>query len=90
VVVVTVGLVPLVTRIGISMLFLICPLSVWAALRFQLIGSSLCALFASVMATVAATDRAGPFQGLSREEVMIDLQVFNGAVALTSLLPCPR
>lgn len=84
--VVAVGLVPLATRIGISMLFLVYPLLIWAALRFQLIGSSLCALFASVMAPVAAADRAGPFQGLSREEVMINLQVFNGAVALTSLL----
>ncbi|MGJ3562176.1 MASE1 domain-containing protein [Streptomyces sp. INA 01156] len=84
--VVTVCLVPLVTRIGISMLFLIHPLLLWAALRFQLIGSSLCALFASVMATVAATDRAGPFQGLAREEVMIGLQAFNGTVALPSLL----
>ncbi|MFD5491870.1 MASE1 domain-containing protein [Streptomyces sp. NPDC001812] len=84
--VVTVCLVPLVTRIGTSMLFLIHPLLIWAALRFQLIGSSLCALFASVMATVAATDRAGPFQGLAREEVLIGLQAFNGTVALPSLL----
>ena len=46
----------------------------------------LCALFASVLATVAATDRAGPFDGLSRVEVMLKLQAFNGAMALTALI----
>lgn len=79
-------LVPLATRSPASLLFLVYPLVIWAALRFQLPGSMLCVLLASVMATVAATDRAGPFRELNRFEVMLNLQAFNGAMALTALL----
>ncbi|MFI8193750.1 MASE1 domain-containing protein [Streptomyces sp. NPDC085946] len=80
------GVVPLATHSGISLLYLVYPLLIWAALRFQLAGSVLCALFASVLATVAATDGTGPFAGLTRTEVMFKLQAFNGSMALTSLL----
>ncbi|MFR0357166.1 MASE1 domain-containing protein [Streptomyces sediminimaris] len=83
---VTLAVVPFASRTGVSMLFLVYPLLIWAALRFQLAGSMLCALFASVMATVAATDQVGPFARLTRIEVMIKLQAFNGAMALTALL----
>ncbi|MFI8092231.1 MASE1 domain-containing protein [Streptomyces sp. NPDC086080] len=79
-------LVPVATRGPGSLLFSVYPLLIWAALRFRLPGSMLCALFASVMATIAATDRIGPFEGLSEVEVMVNLQTFNGALALTSLL----
>ncbi|MFI5798035.1 MASE1 domain-containing protein [Streptomyces sp. NPDC051677] len=79
-------LVPLATQSPVSLLFLVYPLLIWAALRFQLAGSMLCALFTSVMATFAATDQAGPFERLSRVEVMIKLQAFNGTMALTALL----
>lgn len=79
-------LVPVATRSEASLLFSIYPLLIWAALRFQLPGSMLCAVFASVMATVSATDRIGPFTHLNDVEVMINLQSFNGAMALTSLL----
>ncbi|GGX18549.1 MASE1 domain-containing protein [Streptomyces lomondensis] len=78
--------VPLAAHSSVSLLFLVYPLLIWAALRFQLAGSMLCALFASVMATVAATDRSGPFERLTRVEVMIKLQAFNGAMALTALI----
>jgi integral membrane sensor domain MASE1 len=78
--------VPLAAHSPVSLLFLIYPLLIWAALRFQLAGSMLCALFASIMATVAATDRSGPFERLTRVEVMIKLQAFNGAMALTALI----
>ncbi|MFD9389359.1 MASE1 domain-containing protein [Streptomyces sp. NPDC060000] len=80
------ALVPLATYSPVSLLFLVYPLLIWAALRFQLAGSMLCALFTSVMATVAATDGVGPFERLSRVEVMIKLQAFNGTMALTALL----
>jgi len=66
--------------------FLVFPCLIWAALRFQLPGSMLCAVFASVMATISATDRIGPFAHLNDVEVMLNLQSFNGAMALTSLL----
>jgi integral membrane sensor domain MASE1 len=80
------AIIPLATHSRLSLLYLIYPLLIWAALRFQLAGSVLCALVASVLATVAATDGSGPFAELSRIEVMIKLQVFNGSMALTALL----
>ncbi|MFE1251621.1 MASE1 domain-containing protein [Streptomyces sp. NPDC058735] len=80
------ALVPLAAHSSVSVLFLVYPLLIWAALRFQLAGSMMCALFASVTATVAAADRVGPFERLSRVEVMIKLQAFNGAMALTALI----
>ncbi|MER7490476.1 MASE1 domain-containing protein [Streptomyces sp. NPDC126497] len=79
-------LVPLATFSPASLLFVIYPLLILAALRFELPGSMLCALFSSVLATSAAADRTGPFQHLSDVEVMVNLQAFNGAMALTSLL----
>lgn len=83
---ITCGTVVLVTHSSLSVLFLVYPLLIWTALRFQLAGSMLCALFTSIMATVAATEGAGPFYGLSHIEVMIKLQAFNGTMALTALL----
>ncbi|MFF9177316.1 MASE1 domain-containing protein [Streptomyces sp. NPDC014793] len=85
-VVVACAIVPLAAYSSISLLFLVYPLIIWAALRFQLAGSMLCALLTSVLATVAATDAVGAFAGLSRIEVMAKLQAFNGAMALTALL----
>ncbi|MFG2932942.1 MASE1 domain-containing protein [Streptomyces achromogenes] len=79
-------LVPLAAYSPISTLFLVYPVVIWAALRFQLVGSVLCALLTSVVATVAATDGVGAFAGLDRIEVMLKLQAFNGATALTALL----
>ncbi|KOG31410.1 hypothetical protein AQJ84_26410 [Streptomyces resistomycificus] len=80
------ALVPLAAYSSISLLFLVYPLLILAALRFQLAGSILCALFASTAATVAATDETGPFARLTQVEVMIKLQAFNGSMALTALL----
>lgn len=79
-------LIPLATNSHVSLLFLVYPLLIWSALRFQLAGSMLCALVTSVLATVAATDGVGPFAGLTRVEVMSKLQAFNGTMALTALL----
>ncbi|MGV9943721.1 MASE1 domain-containing protein [Streptomyces sp. NPDC003401] len=79
-------IVPLAVYHSVSLLFLVYPLLIWTALRFQLAGSMLCALFASVLATVAATDGAGSFAHLTRLEVMSKLQAFNGTMALTALL----
>ena len=83
---ITCVLVPFAMHSSVGLLFLVYPLLIWAALRFQLAGSMLCALFASVMATVAATDQVGPFARLTGVQVMIKLQAFNGAMALTALL----
>ncbi|MER7052530.1 MULTISPECIES: MASE1 domain-containing protein [unclassified Streptomyces] len=79
-------LVPLVTYSSVSVLFLVFPILIWAALRFQLAGGMPCALFASVVATVAARDEAGSFGRLTDVETMMKLQAFNGTLGLTALL----
>ncbi|MFI6090545.1 MASE1 domain-containing protein [Streptomyces sp. NPDC051218] len=70
----------------LSLLFLVFPLLIWVALRFQLAGSMLCALFASVLTTFEANRQQGAFFDLSAVEIMTKLQAFNGATALTALL----
>ncbi|MFJ3201317.1 MASE1 domain-containing protein [Streptomyces sp. NPDC086989] len=81
------GLVALAaTRSSLSLLFLVFPLLIWAAVRFQLAGSAPCVLVLSVVAIWAATDRAGPFEGHTLFEVMVNLQALNGSAALTALL----
>lgn len=84
--VVALVVVPLAVLSSTSLLFLVFPLLIWAALRFQLTGSMLCALFASVLTTYEANTQRGAFYGLSGIEVMAKLQAFNGAAALTALL----
>ncbi len=79
-------LIPLVTRSSIGLMFLVFPLLIWAALRFELAGSMPCALLASVLVTVTASDGAGAFGRLSPDQVMLKLQAFNGAIGLTALL----
>ncbi|MFE2285474.1 MASE1 domain-containing protein [Streptomyces sp. NPDC059443] len=74
------------TRSSLSLLFLVFPLLIWAAVRFRLAGSAPCALLVSVLAITAATDRAGPFAHHTLLEVMVNLQALNGAAALTALL----
>lgn len=76
----------LATRGALSMLYLVFPILIWAALRFQLAGSAPCALLVSVLAVIAGSDRVGPFADHSIVEVMVNLTVLNGAVALTALL----
>ncbi|MBQ0826462.1 MASE1 domain-containing protein [Streptomyces tagetis] len=79
-------LVPLVTRSSIGLMFLVFPLLIWAALRFELAGSMPCALLASVLVTITASTGSGSFGRLSPDQVMIKLQAFNGAIGLTALL----
>ncbi|MEU5959112.1 MASE1 domain-containing protein [Streptomyces sp. NPDC047525] len=83
---VSVIVVPVAVLGELSLLFLVFPLLIWAALRFQLAGSMLCALFASVLTTFEANTQHGAFLHLSAIEVMTKLQAFNGATALTALL----
>lgn len=77
---------PLATGSHYALLFLVFPLLIWAALRFELAGSAPCALLVAVLAVVAATGRAGSFTGLSLFEAMIGLTALNGSVAVTALL----
>ncbi|WP_326701475.1 MASE1 domain-containing protein [Streptomyces sp. NBC_01754] len=84
--VVTVVITVVVTRSPLPMIYLLFPVLIWAALRFQLAGSTPCALLMSVMAIIAGTGRAGPFAGHTVLEVMLNLTVLNACVALTALL----
>ncbi|MFB8105787.1 MASE1 domain-containing protein [Streptomyces sp. NPDC056007] len=74
------------TRSSLSLLYLVFPVIIWAALRFQLPGSAPCALVVSVLAITAGTDGLGPFAGHTLMEIMANLTVLNGCVALTALL----
>lgn len=74
------------TRSPLSLLFLVFPLLIWAAVRFQLAASAPCALLVSVLSISAAIDRVGPFAHHTLFELMVNLQALNGAVALTGLL----
>ncbi|MFD4029637.1 MASE1 domain-containing protein [Streptomyces sp. NPDC058637] len=84
--VVAAGITVVATRSSLSMIYLLFPVIIWAALRFQLAGSAPCALVMSVMAIVAGTDGVGPFAGHTVLEVMLNLSILNGSVALTALL----
>ncbi|WP_173261711.1 MASE1 domain-containing protein [Streptomyces pacificus] len=75
-----------VTRSLIPLLFLVFPLLMWAALRFQLAGAAPCVLIVSVMAVTAATEQLGLFGGLEALGVTSVLQALNGSAALTGLL----
>ncbi|MFJ5679323.1 MASE1 domain-containing protein [Streptomyces sp. NPDC093097] len=74
------------TRSSLSLLFLMFPVIVWAALRFQLVGAAPCVLVMSVFAISGATGRYGPFAGRSLLETMVNLQALNASAALTALL----
>ncbi|MGW8887508.1 MASE1 domain-containing protein [Streptomyces sp. NPDC055749] len=74
------------TRGSLSMLYLVFPVIIWAALRFELPGSAPCALFVSVLAVVAGRESIGPFEDHTVLEVMVNLAFLNGCVALTALL----
>lgn len=85
--VVTAALVtPLATMSTLSLLFLVFPVLIWAALRFQLAGSAPYALLVSVLAISAAAERDGAFGHDTLIQRMVSLQALNGSVALTSLL----
>ncbi|KUL35506.1 hypothetical protein ADL12_20040 [Streptomyces regalis] len=75
-----------VTRSSLDLLFLVFPLLIWAALRFQLAATAPCVLVLSVLAVVAATGHHGPFKDHGILGIMVTLQALNGAAALTTLL----
>lgn len=75
-----------VTQSSTPLLFLILPMLIWAALRFQHVGAAPCALVVSVTVVLAAAAGDGPFAGLELLPKMVMLQAFNGSAALTALL----
>ncbi|QUQ63931.1 MASE1 domain-containing protein [Kutzneria sp. CA-103260] len=75
------------TRIpGFHWFFLVFPVLIWAATRFELAGATACVLIVTTMTTLAAIQRIGPFSGLDVVDTMVQLQAFNGTAALTALL----
>ncbi|MFE0459987.1 MASE1 domain-containing protein [Kitasatospora sp. NPDC058965] len=74
------------TSTRLSLLFLVFPLLIWAALRFQLIGAAPCVLLVSVLTVASAGDHTGPFTGQGLVAEMVILQALNGCAALTGLL----
>ncbi|MFE7772318.1 MASE1 domain-containing protein [Streptomyces sp. NPDC057445] len=69
-----------------SLLFLVFPVLIWAAFRFQLAGAAPCALLVSTLTILAAARGTGPFAGKDLFSNMVTLQAFNGSVAFTGLL----
>ncbi|MGF1431459.1 MASE1 domain-containing protein [Kitasatospora sp. LaBMicrA B282] len=82
----TVGLTLVATGSSLSLLFLVFPLLIWAALRFQLLGAAPCVLVLSVITIAAAVDHRGPFSHHDIFATMVILQALNGSAALTGLL----
>ncbi|WP_431901780.1 MASE1 domain-containing protein [Nonomuraea sp. bgisy101] len=74
------------TTTSTNMLFLVFPLLIWAALRFQLPGATACVLIVSTVAIVNAARGIGPFAHHDLFVNMVILQAFNGSAALTALL----
>lgn len=77
---------PLVVHTSIPLFFVVFPLLIWAALRFQLLGAAPAALVAAVLTSISASDATGPFAGNTVVERMVTVQAFNGSAALTVLL----
>lgn len=82
----TVAVTLVATRSVGSLLFLVFPVLIWAALRFQLAGAATCSLIVSVLAIEATAAGVGPFTGHTLLARMVTLQAFNGSTALTVLL----
>jgi integral membrane sensor domain MASE1 len=74
------------TSTTLSLLFLVFPFLIWAALRFQLIGAAPCVFVVSVLTISAAVDHAGPFAHHGLVAEMVVLQLLNGCAALSALL----
>ncbi|WP_230993041.1 MASE1 domain-containing protein [Streptomyces endocoffeicus] len=73
-------------RTDVSLLFLVFPFLIWAALRFQLAGAAPCSLIVTVLAIASTAKGTGPFSHHSLPARMVTLQAFNGSTALTALL----
>lgn len=73
-----------VTGTGSRMLFLVFPMLIWAALRFQHALAAPCAAIISVAAVTSAA--SGHFAQTDLLSTMILLQAFNGSMALSGLL----
>ncbi len=79
-----VGISSLVVVTDLPILFLLFPVLGWAAWRFQQPAAAPAALLVSLLATWAAVEGRGLFDGPALSGQMLTLQAFNASVALTS------
>jgi len=70
----------------VHLFFLPFPFLIWAGLRFHQAGAVPAALIAVTVAILAAARGSPVFAGLDLTEKMINLQAFNGSLALTALI----
>lgn len=70
----------------LRLMYLVFPFLIWAALRFQHLGTAPCALIATTLAARGAARSTGPFADLDLVVRMVTLQAFNGTAVLTALL----
>ncbi|WP_033440818.1 MASE1 domain-containing protein [Saccharothrix sp. NRRL B-16314] len=74
------------TTHDLRLMYLVFPFLIWAALRFQHLGTAPCALIATTLAARGAAMSSGPFAGLDLLVRMVTLQAFNATTVLTALL----
>ncbi|MEU4741417.1 MASE1 domain-containing protein [Actinosynnema sp. NPDC023658] len=70
----------------LRLMYLVFPFLIWAALRFQHLGTAPCALIAATLAARGAARATGPFADMELVVRMVTLQAFNGTAVLTALL----
>lgn len=68
------------------LIFVVLPVLAWTAWRMQLAAAAPAVLLASVINTLAAVHRVGPYVHSSLVVTTVSLQTFNGVVAFTTLL----
>jgi integral membrane sensor domain MASE1 len=71
---------------GYSLIFLVLPPSMWAAIRFGSLGAVGSVSTVSVIAIVATVAGNGPFASLPPGVSLLALRIFIGSLALTALL----
>lgn len=70
----------------LRLMYLVFPFLIWAALRFQHLGTAPCTLIATTLAARGAARSTGPFADLDLVVRMVTLQAFNGTAVLTALM----
>jgi len=66
--------------------YLVFPLAAWAALRFLQLGATAVILVLSTISIWTTVSGLGPHPGLSSTLTLVDLELFNGTLAISALL----
>jgi integral membrane sensor domain MASE1 len=82
----TAAVMAMATTNDIRLMYLVFPFLIWAALRFQHVGTAPCALIATTLAARGAAMSTGPFADLELLPRMVTLQAFNATAVVTALL----